>query len=354
MKKILSFILMTFVIIGVSTLKGYAKEDAAKIEMLPVFSAQTNAQNRLWVGTFQIVWNEFMDNILKGPVLFKNYESELANQLNKQEFKKSMISEDSYYTAYGETTLALKEQIEKAIMEKFNETSDVLDKIDWTDPNNAYLLYAMLKKDFTYSARFEILPAEKFNNSKTQYKYFGINEKSRPEQYSSVKVLFYNNPFDYAVALQGNNDEVILYRTNSDKTFKNLYADLTKKTEKYRGNRAFVQGDKLKIPFISVKQDIDYQALCGHEILNTDRLYIGKALNTVDFNMNNTGVKLKSEAAMSIMTMSLMPEMKKQRGRNFYFNNTFALFLKEKDKSMPYYAMRVKNMELYKYTGEIH
>ena len=70
--------------------------------------------------------------------------------------------------------------------------------------------------------------------------------------------------------------------------------------------------------------------------------------------MNNTGVKLKSEAAMSIMTMSLMPEMKKQRGRNFYFNNTFALFLKEKDKSMPYYAMRVKDMELYKYTGEIH
>ena len=43
----------------------------------------------------------------------------------------------------------------------------------------------------------------------------------------------------------------------------------------------------------------------------------------------------------------------KLKGRNFYFNNTFILFLKEKDKSMPYYAMRVQDMELYKYTGEV-
>lgn len=34
-------------------------------------------------------------------------------------------------------------------MAKFNETSDILDKIDWEDPNNAYLIYSMLKKILT-------------------------------------------------------------------------------------------------------------------------------------------------------------------------------------------------------------
>ena len=39
-------------------------------------------------------------------------------------------------------------------IEKFNEKSDLLDMIDWTNPNNAYLFYAMLKKQFDYEKRF--------------------------------------------------------------------------------------------------------------------------------------------------------------------------------------------------------
>ena len=82
------------------------------------------------------------------------------------------------------------------------------------------------------------------------------------------------------------------------------------------------------------------------------RLYIAQAMQTVDFNMNNTGVKLKSEAVMNIMTMS-MPLTVKEKGRNLFFNKTFYLFMKEKDKSMPYFALRVDDMELFKYTGEV-
>lgn len=352
MKKLLS--VLTAVMILLSAVFGAntvnAKND--KVQMLPVMSAESKQPDRVWVGTFQLVWNEFADNIVKGPVLFKDGTPEVAKQLNRQSFKKSMLSEDSYYTAYGKTTLELKKQIEDAIMAKFNETSDILDKIDWEDPNNAYLIYSMLKKDFNYTTRFDILAKEKFNNSKTKYEYFGIDEKNNDRDNDGVKVLFYNNPFDYAVALQAEKDEVILYRTNSNNNFKSVYQDINKKAAKYKGSKTFVKGDKLKVPFITLKEETNYKELCGHEILNTDRLYIGQALNTVDFNMNNTGIKLKSEAAMSIMKMSLVIPQK-LKGRNFYFNNTFILFLKEKDKSMPYYAMRVQDMELYKYTGEV-
>lgn len=348
MKKVLAAVFS--LILAGSFCIAQAKEPP--VQMLAALSQKPVEQNALWVGTFQLVWNEFADNIVKGPIKFKFYKSELADLLNKQEFKKSMLSEDSYYTAYGETDLKLKKQIEEAIMQKFNEKSELLDKIDWTHPNNAYLFYAMLLKNFEFQSKFDMLKEEKFAGSDELVPYFGIDKRSSENLYKNVRILFYNNPFDYAVALNSDKDEVILFRTNTRKDFASLYNLLETKSKKFKGNKEFVAGDQLKVPYMSIKQDVSYDVLCGKEILNTDRLYIDKALQTVQFNMNNKGVKLKSEAVMNIMMMS-MPIMVAENGRNFFFNNTFVLFMKEKDKSMPYFAVRVKDMSAFKYTGEL-
>lgn len=350
MKKLFA-VLTAVLILGTGVFSTVtAKND--KAVMVPVFSAETKSPDRLWVGTFQLVWNEFSNNIVNGPVLFKEGTPELAKQLNMQTFKKSMISENSYYTAYGRTSLELKKQIEDAIMEKFGEKSDILEKINWEDPNSAYLVYAMLLKDFKFTARFDILNKEKFGKKSKNVQYFGIKKDSRPAMYDGVDVLFYNNPFDYAVALKSEKDDVILYRTNSNKTFKDLYKDLTKKSSKYRGNKKFIAGDQLKVPYMSVKDSVNYKELCNKEILNTDRLYISQALQTVDFNMDNKGVRLKSEAALDVAFMS-MPVTVKEKGRNFFFNDTFVLFMKENGKELPYFALRANDMDLYKFTGEV-
>lgn len=349
MKKILT-LMAVFIVSALFFGSAQAKE--SQVEMLAAYSQKPAAQNSLWVGTFQLVWNEFQDNIVKGPVKFKNYKSELANLLNKQEFKKSMISEDSYYVTYGETNLELKKRIEDAIMAKFGEKSSLLDEINWTNPDNAYLFYAMLVKNFEFDKRFENLGKAKFGKDKEQVNYFGVKKSSDADLYDGVRVLFYNNPFDYAVALTSEKDEVLLFRTNSNKAYDDLYKTLVKKSSKFRGNKAFTRGDVLKVPYMSIKQQVSYDELCGRKILNTDKLYIDKALQTVDFNMNNKGVKLKSEAIMSIMRMSLAPEVK-ENGRNFLFNDTFVMFMREKGQNTPYFALRVKNMSDYKYTGEI-
>lgn len=348
MKKIITLtILCAFLIIGAEISNAAVKN----VQMLPVFSADSNQQNKLWVGTFQLVWNDFMDEVIKGPIQFKDGTPVDAQKLNKQEFKKSMISQDSYYTAWGRTNLALKAKIEKAIMAKFGEKSAVLDKIDWNDPYNAYLFYAMLKKDFKYSTKFDNLPAEKFGSAKEEIPYFGISKMSRPNLYEGVDVLFYNNPFDYAVVLKSDKDKVILYRTNDNKSFDKFFNDIQNKTKKYKGSKKFVAGDLLKVPNITVKQDVKYTELCAKPIIGTN-LYIDNALQTVELNMNRRGVKLKSEAVIDANFMS-MPITIKEKGRNFFFNNTFVMFMQENDKIMPYFAIRVKDMDLYKYTGVI-
>jgi len=317
------------------------------VEFVKTFSANNNAQNKVWVGTFQLVWNNFVNVILKAPVRFVSGSQKEAKLLNKQEFTQEMLSDNAYYKTYGKTSLALKGEIENAIMEKFGEKSEILDKIDWTKSNGAYFLYVMLKKDFEFLQKFNQLAVGKFGANNYETKYFGVNETSRNQLYKNVRVLFFNNTEDFAVELRTqSNDVVMLYRTDKNKSFNSLYKDMNKKATKYEGSNSFVVGDKIKIPYISFKKDINFDDLCGREIKGKERLYFEKALQTVDFDMNEQGIKLKSEAALDVSLMSFMPP-KAEKGREMFFDDTFVIFLKETDKSKPYFAARISDLALF-------
>ena len=87
--------------------------------------------NSVWCGTFQLVWNDMVNNVLKQDVVFTPQEKIVEN-LNKQTFKEDQLSEKDYYKVYDLFTLDLKEKIEKGIKKKFNEKSDILDSINWS------------------------------------------------------------------------------------------------------------------------------------------------------------------------------------------------------------------------------
>ena len=100
--------------------------------------------NSVWCGTFQLVWNDMVNNVVKQNVVFTPQEKIVEN-LNKQTFKEDQLSEKDYYKVYDLLTLELKEKIEKAIEEKFNEKSDILDSIDWSKtPKDASRIYRKL------------------------------------------------------------------------------------------------------------------------------------------------------------------------------------------------------------------
>lgn len=88
--------------------------------------------NSVWCGTFQLVWNDMVNNVVKQDVVFTPQEKIVEN-LNKQTFKEDQLSEKDYYKVYDLLTLDLKEKIEKGIKKKFNEKSDILDSINWSE-----------------------------------------------------------------------------------------------------------------------------------------------------------------------------------------------------------------------------
>ena len=317
---------------------------AGKSQITPTYTSKlsTMDSNKVWVGTFNLVWNDFMNNVVKGPIEFDDGESELANELNKQSFTVNQLSDSAYFKIQGHASADLKNKIEIGVKQKFDEDSKIVDKIDWKDPNG-YVLYAMLKKEFNYLEPFSTaMDSMEFNNSGIKVKCFGVDASNKPEAGKNVEILFYNSEDDFAVKLKTKEgEEVILYKTTGEnKSFEENYKELKRQQSNYSKKNTFENNDILRIPFIKVNEVVNYDELCGRTIKNS-KYYIKQALQTVEFELNNMGGSVKSEAVIDATTKALI-----NKTRKMIFDSDFIVYLKEESKEQPYFALKVDNTDV--------
>ena len=100
------------------------------VEVVPTLSDKIG-NDTSWCPTFQIIWNDFKNEIVGEDIKF-DQQLDILDNLNKGEFTTNDISDSHYYKVYGRKNLELKNKIESAIKEKFNQESDILDKFDWS------------------------------------------------------------------------------------------------------------------------------------------------------------------------------------------------------------------------------
>lgn len=337
MYKFLSIIVSLLLMINMSAF-------AADIELQPTMRARTNAQDRVWVGTLQLVWNDFISKYVHNPVRFREGTPKDVQDLNRQEFSVKDLSDKCFYKYAGAINKRTKKMITKAIKKKLNETSDILDKMDLTPGSNSFLIYTMLKKDFDFIYEFDKLDKSTFGEN-FQAEYFGITSKTSEKVAENIEVLFYNNSDDFALKIKTKDkDELYLYKNPSNKSFRDLYADMNRKSAKYEGRKDFQKEDMFKVPNLKLDVTRDYEEFAGKRVMGTN-LVITKVIQTAKFDMNNKGVKLKSEAAMTIMKTALQPQINEPR--YFYLDDTFVLYLKENDKRNPYFALRVNDISKF-------
>ena len=321
--------------------QNVVKED---FEILPTMNSVSSAKNQVWVGTFQLIWNDLVNELIKQPVEFVGYKSVMAENLNEQDFTTNDLSESAYYKKWCLASPQMKKEIEKGIKEKFNETSDILDMFDWTPGYKKYFLYAMLKKDFQYLKPFDKLDDGEFRGSEGKVKYFGIDKDSKASLRETVRVLYYNNQDDCALALKSTQGDIVyLYRTDDNKKLDELYSDMMAKADSYKGNKLFASKDEFKAPMIDFKSEREFPEICNKQIKNTE-FEISKAVETVQFKMDETGVKLKSEAGMMMRATSIGPGHV-ITPRYFYFDGKYVIFLIEDGKTKPYFAMKIEDVK---------
>ena len=309
--------------------------------------------NSAWCATFQLVWNDMKNEVVKKDIVFTPQE-EMAKNLNKEEFTSDMISNEYYYKVYGLKTLELKDKIEKGILEKFNQKSDIIDDIDWSDDalNGArpdivrYLFYCMLYRKFEFMQKFDKLDKGKFGTKYNDVEYFGIDDKTESEVGNQIDVLFYNSENDFAISINTKSgDEVIFYKNPKGSNFKEIYENMNKYADKFKGDKVFNNIDVFKAPKLEVNQKREYTEFQDKEFLTLDNnvAEIYKAIQSIKFSLDENGGEIKSEAIIDMKTNAMISEEPEQP-RKFYVDDTFAIFLKEQGKDVPYFAGRIEDI----------
>ena len=312
----------------------------------------------LWCWTFQLIWNDMVNNFVKQDVVFSP-QLKIVENLNKQTFTSDELSPNDYYKISALFTKKLKTVIEKWIKEKFNETSDILDQIDWdsaAEKESDYwnykvlLFYTMLKKVFNFEKEFDELDKWYFDDKYKDIEYFWIDSDSSHKLYSQVNVLYYNSEDDFAVSLITKEwEQIILERGTNKKSFKKTFDEVIKKSEKYSWEKSFWEYDYLTVPKLKLKEIKKFDELTNKEFDWVDnRTYkISDAIQTIEFELDEKWWKIKSEALMHVFSNGMVEHFEEYNQRYFYFDKPFTIFLKEEDKNLPYFAAQISDITLF-------
>lgn len=313
------------------------------VDVVPTLSDKIS-KDTSWCPTFQLIWNDFKNDIVKQDIKFEK-KLDMLDNLNEEDFTKNDISDSYYYKIYGKKNLELKSKIENAIKEKFNQKSDILDQFDWSsdaldsgeDVIDRYFLYSMLYREFEFNKKFDTFN-DKFKDIEN-VEYFGII-KNNDVVREQIKVYYYNDENDFAIKLiTKNNDEVIIIKNPKGETFDEIYNSV-----KDKKIHEFNDKDNFMMPKIDFNVLREYDELENKEIVTLDGIYtIEKAIQSIMFSLDEKGGKVKSEAGMDVKYETSTIE----KYRNFYVNDTFALFLKESNKDKPYFALRVDDISKF-------
>ncbi|MBQ9057821.1 MAG: hypothetical protein IJ125_01400 [Atopobiaceae bacterium] len=307
--------------------------------------------NTLWCAPLQICWEEMAGYFNGGQTLKNLSESAMVDELNAATFTQDMLSDDHYLSYAGPATYDAKAQIEQGITEKFNEKSDILDQLDWSESeaDALTLLYAMLFRQFSFEQPFEVLDTADFGseakaNLSHDVAYFGSYDD--PILLEQVRPLFWEDDEHFACQIWTEQDDVlILARGLSGEHFDALWNDLQKRQEAQE--QALITSSFV-CPNLDLKLQRDYPEL-AHAALGThdgQTLEIAQALQTLEFTLDNTGGRIKSEAAIMVETAALIDPVE-PLACDFVFDDSFVLFVADGASSggfYPYMAAQVHDI----------
>jgi hypothetical protein len=345
-------------------------EETKEITIVPTLKDQL-AADTAWCGTLQLVWNDLKNKVVAGDIIYSPSLPSVEH-LNQGQFSTANLPSAYYYTKYGYQTLALKQEIEAAILEKFGETSAILDQFAWkqepaTVAKNGfieYFLYAMLKHKFQFTQKFDRLPVGTFGQHERQTSdvtYFGIGPQSDSDLGQQVRVLFYRSQADFALKITTvEGDEIVFYKNPIGETFDEMQTALTTKMANFKGKTTFQTIDRLKIPDLNLDATRNYQELTGRYFpipaatcqregftVGDCQGIIEQALQTIKFKLDESGGEIISEVAIFSAFGAIGIEENQDQPRYFYLDDTFALFIFAPGQDVPYFAARIADITKY-------
>lgn len=309
--------------------------------MVPVLNVPLERGNVIWSVTFQLAWNELVENVIGEGILLES-ERTYSTELNLMKQKKESFDPDDYIAMVGMGRDGIVDKVNAELEKKFGEGGKwkVESKVD----PESYLAYAFLKKSIAFAENFEkVTKGLDFKGVKVQS--FGIMEEGdavrRGKLEGQAEILYYKDDEEFIVRLKDKDDKEELYlaKLPAEDTLENML----KKARSLEGTpAAMTRFDKLNVPVVAIDMRKDYETFIGQRLLNKgfEGYFIGSALQRMEFILNESGAALKSKAEI-VIQKSVPPPSK-----NLIFDDSFLLYMVEKGKADPYLVIYVDNAEL--------
>lgn len=309
-----------------------------------------NGTNILWCGTFQLAWNETC-SLVKEDVHLATPSADV-DALNRHLFTRADIDDDSYVAVSGYVGSGIHKIIRQALQGKFGgaATPHFIPSESLTPGLFDIVAYCYLFKNLEFPHPFERLEESLiFDGQKLSC--FGIGTEFKTEHsimYPQLLILDYKNDQDFVIELKtkSTKDRVILAKIPPTETL----ADTVKAVQARaaaKGEQAG-PGDVLKIPKFNFDITRAYEEL-QHKIIPARNApmpmnpQIVSAVQNIRFQMDEKGVRLRSEAHIAIGCAAEIQPIPKHL---LVFDKPFLIMLQRVNAKSPYFALWVDNPEL--------
>ena len=310
-------------------------------------------KNVIWCSSFQLAWNQLKDNVIKEPVKLVGAE-EIANRLNLAKQSLADIPDESCYAAAGFVKDGILEKIQTEMAKRF--PSEPQPDFQDVSPNDVIIAYSYLTANVKFKIPYfenqkELIFRDSQGN-KTPVTSFGI----RPEDHDAyqklrkqVEVLYYShhpdsfNLMEFVVDLckDTKQNQIILARIEPKESLEQTFVYLEDKIAGFTKEKFFHKlgiNDVLLVPNIFWKITHHFKQLekkyFGNE--GFEDLYIGLALQMIQFRLDRSGAELKSEAKLYAESAP----------NHFIFDQPFLIYMKKRGAEHPFFVMWVDNAEL--------
>ena len=327
-------------------------------------------KNLIWCGTFQMAWNECMK--LTGGPLHLQPDLPLAADLNRREFTRTFADEKNCIAIADFVSNDVYGQIERALRTIASPGDYAAHRPDRTYAVRPHdiVAYAYLQTDLKFPVPFERLD-DKLSFRGTPVRAFGIDPEAKPGQerlLAQIWVHAYASREDFVVELDSSlkGHRLILARVSPDTSLLATIQAVEKRLVPLPSTRDWTRltseqrehvgqpGDVLMVPKMAFDLTRSYTELAGRRLLPNKAdlprdLLLQDAAQTIRFEMDEKGVRLRSHAQLSFgcsATVSPRPV------RWMACDGPFLLMLQREDAPLPYFAAWIANVELLQRSTE--
>jgi hypothetical protein len=219
--------------------------------MVPVLNVPLESGNVIWSVTFQLAWNELVENVIREGILLES-ERAYSTELNLMKQKKESLDEADYIAMVVMGREGIVDKVNAELEKKFGEGGKwkVESKVD----PESYLAFAFLKKSVAFAENFEKV-TKGLDFKGTVVQSFGIMEEGdavrRGKLEEQVEILYYKNDEEFIVRLKDKDDreELYLAKLPAEDT---LEAMLGKARNLEGTPAAMTRYDKLNVPVVAI------------------------------------------------------------------------------------------------------